>query len=110
MFVLPNLPRWIPPDQILKKFPETVLATIDDIKRPKNKQLCGGIDSSFRRLFFVTEDYLRSSAWLHMTPEVSELMKKHPQYVDTFIGLDYRMRFTICNLRSLIVDINLNED
>lgn len=111
MLVRPNLPRslWIPPEQILKKLPETVLATIDDIKRPKNKQLRGGIDSSFLRLFFVTEDNFRSSAWLGMTPEVCELMGAHPRYIDTFIGLDYRMKFAFYNLRSFIEDISLND-
>lgn len=107
---LPDLSRWIPPEQILKELPETVLATIENIKCPKTKQLGGGIDSSFRRLFFVTEDYLRSAAWLRMTPKVSEFMKTHSRYVDGFIGLDYQMSFAFRNLRSFVVDISLKED
>ena len=110
MFVLPdNLPRWIPPEQILKKLPDSVLATIDDIKLPKTKQLRGGINLSCRRIFFVTDDNLRSAAWLQMTSEVRAMMEAHPRYVNSFIGLDYRLRLAIHNLRSMVVEITLED-
>ena len=102
-----NFPQWLPPDQITKKLPDSVIATVDDLKSPKTKQLRGGVNLSCRRMFFVTEDGWRSAAWLQMTPEVRQLMESHPRYYDTFLGLDYRFKFDFLNLRSMVTSVEV---
>ena len=109
--------EYLPPARF-REFPTWVTATIAEFRHLRRKEVHREADMHTRRVFLslTDPDGYRTSAYLTLTNEVTEILRSHPRYQEdedepyNVTGLDYQFTLAEQGARPVATGIKLVEE